>query len=395
MNPSSDPKTVVEAYGQMVASGSIEHDRAQAVLARRLDVLLDRLSAKKLGTKSSSLGWLLGRKRGNDQTPEGIYIHGKVGRGKSMLMDMFFGLAKTQKKRRAHFNDFMADVHERIGAQREAFKEGKSRESDPIGPVGKSIADEAHLLCFDEFTVTDIADAMILGRLSEVLFDAGTVLVATSNVHPDDLYRDGLNRPLFLPFVAKLKAHCEVFELDARTDFRLEKLTRGQAYLSPLGKKASDNMEKAWEMVTQDSEEADPKFKVKGRTFEAIRAKNGACWFGFDQLCREPRAASDFLTITSRFDTVFIEGVPMMDNSVRNEAKRFILLIDTLYDRSTRTIISAAANPHALFTGSGTEAFEFQRTASRLIEMQSQSYLEQFEQRQQAGGAGGGERRAS
>lgn len=377
MGKSSDPKTVVEVYALMVSSGAIGHDRAQAALAARLDQLLDQLSAVKLGSKSSSLGWLLGRREAPDV--KGLYIFGKVGRGKSMLMDIFFALAKTRSKRRVHFNDFMADVHERIRLQREAFKQGKSREADPIEPVGKALAQEAQLLCFDEFAVTDIADAMILGRLSDVMFDSGTVLVATSNVHPDDLYEDGLNRQLFLPFVEKLKGSCDIFELDARTDFRLEKLARGQAYLSPLGKKASQNMEQAWEMVTRGGDEANPLFELKGRRFAAQRAINGACWFTFDQLCREARAAADYIAIAERFDTVFVEAVPMMDNSTRNEAKRFIALIDIFYDKLVRVIMSAQANPHALFTGSGTEAFEFQRTASRLIEMQSAAYLKQFE----------------
>lgn len=371
------PSSVADAYGALVAAGKIESDPAQQRLVIRLDALLAGLSGQRAARKSSALGWLLSSRRKKDG-PQGIYIHGSVGRGKSMLMDIFFKLA-PQPKRRCHFNEFMDDAHERIARQRKDFAAGKTREADPIKPVGRALAHEASLLCFDEFSITDIADAMIIGRLFAVMFDQGTVVVATSNVAPDDLYRDGLNRQLFLPFIDMLKAHCDVFRLDARTDYRLEKIGRGEAYLSPSGEKTASVMRHVWDRLTRGAEKRQAVLTVKGRSFSPRLAAGRCAWFTFDQLCREPRGASDYLAIVREFDTVFIEGVPMMGVSMRNEAKRFITLIDTLYDHDARTVISAEANPHALYQGTtGTESFEFQRTASRLIEMQSEEYLNRF-----------------
>ena len=235
-SPDPDPSSefaramsVRQAYDRLVAEGRVEHDPAQVQLAARLDHLVEGLRDRELSRKSSSLGWLFNRKRSGKGKLKGLYIHGKVGRGKSMMMDMFFAIVPMRSKRRAHFNEFMQDVHSRIHAHRQAYQRGETREEDPIGPVASQIADQASLLCFDEFTVTDITDAMILGRLFTALFDEGCVLVATSNIEPDGLYRDGLNRQLFMPFIELLKQRVDVFELDARTDFRLEKLGDGKS----------------------------------------------------------------------------------------------------------------------------------------------------------------------
>lgn len=373
----SKPESVAEAYTALVQTGAIEEDSAQRALVTRLDTLLLELRSS-LGNrgKSNALGWLLNRRRPSHHGPEGIYIHGKVGRGKSMLMDIFFELLPEGRKRRVHFNAFMAEVHERIARQRHDFAEGLTRERDPIKPVGRALAHEAKILCFDEFSITDIADAMIVGRLFAVLFQQHTIIVATSNVVPDDLYADGLNRQLFLPFIDLLKAHCEVFQLDSRTDFRLEKVSRAEAYLSPLGQRIDSTLRAVWKRLCEGHTEEVVELVVKGRHFSPKHAAGNAAWFTFDQLCREPRGASDYLAIAGRFDTVIVEGVPMMDRGMRNEAKRFILLVDTLYDKGIRAIFTAQANPHALYQAtSGAEAFEFQRTASRLIEMQSEEYL--------------------
>jgi cell division protein ZapE len=375
----SDPasSSVAEAYSRLVAEGAIEDDREQRKLVARLDLLLTLLSRDQVSQKSSALGWLFNKRKRADG-PDGLYIHGSVGRGKSMLMDLFFDRAPGSK-RRVHFHEFMADAHERIARQRKDFAEGVTRERDPIKPVGRALAHEARLLCFDEFSITDIADAMIIGRLFAVLFQHGVTVVATSNVAPDDLYRDGLNRQLFLPFIDMLKANCEVFELDARADFRLEKIARGEAYLSPLGPRAEATMQRVWERLTANLEPCTAVLTVKGRQFSPKAAAGSCAWFTFDQLCREARGASDYLAIVHRFDTVLIEGVPMMDGTMRNEARRFVALVDTLYDQNTRAVFSAQANPHALYQGtSGNEAFEFRRTASRLIEMQSEEYLNAF-----------------
>ena len=369
-------RSIRQAYDRLVAEQRVEHDIAQIELADRLDVLAEAMQGRELSRKSSSLGWLFNRKRNRQGNLKGLYIHGKVGRGKSMMMDLFFSIVQTRSKRRAHFNEFMQDVHSRIHAHRQAYQRGETREEDPIGPVASQIADQASLLCFDEFTVTDITDAMILGRLFTALFDKGCVLVATSNIEPDGLYRDGLNRQLFMPFIELLKQRVDVFELDARTDFRLEKLGDGKSYLSPLGPKAEAGMAALWKMVADGRESGRVELSLKGRKLCIDKTAETAAWLGFDQLCVEARGAEDYLALAARFDTLFIHGVPMMDQSMRNQAKRFILLVDTLYDSQTRVILSAAANPHALYQGtSGHEVFEFQRTASRLIEMQSSQYL--------------------
>jgi cell division protein ZapE len=269
----------------------------------------------------------------------------------------------------------MADAHERIHRHRQEFAAGLAKEADPIPVVAKALASEAKLLCFDEFSVTDIADAMVLGRLFSAMFTERVRIVATSNVPPDGLYRDGLNRQLFLPFVDLLKRNMEVFELDARTDFRLEKIRRGQAYLSPLNDRNAAAMATIWAEMTAGRQAGPVTIRLKGRELVVPKAVGRSAWFSFAELCGEPRGAIDYLAIAERFDTLFIEGVPMMDLSRRNEAKRFILLIDTLYDNGIHAVISAAANPHALYQAtSGVEVFEFRRTASRLIEMQSGDY---------------------
>ncbi|MFZ1814993.1 MAG: cell division protein ZapE [Rhizobiaceae bacterium] len=367
---------VASAYAKLVHVGVIERDGAQAELADKLDQLCLQVSASSLSNKASSLGWFFNRSRKGASAPKGLYIHGAVGRGKSMLMDLFFDCAPVERKRRVHFNEFMQDVHGRIHRQRARFAEGVSREKDPIPVVARELAANASLLCFDEFSVTDIADAMILGRLFSALFDLGCTLVATSNVKPDNLYLNGLNRQLFLPFVDLLKSRVELFELDSRTDFRLEKLSSGKAFISPLGSRTSAAVNALWEMVQDGREEQTVVLKLKGRSLKATRTAGDAAWFTFTELCEEARGAEDYLAITNRFDTVFVTDIPMMDLASRNPAKRFILLVDTLYDNAIRTVFTAAANPHALYQGSsGNEVFEFQRTASRLIEMQSSDYL--------------------
>jgi len=364
------------AYGALVASGAIEEDPAQLELAGLLDTLLVDLDKKHLSSKSSSLGWLFSKGRKSREPVKGYYIWGSVGRGKSMLMDQFYTLVTFPNRRRVHFNDFMVNVHERIHAQRQAFKQGKTKEKDPIPPVARALAREAELLCFDEFTVTDIADAMLLGRLFTDLFDRGVVVVATSNVAPSDLYRDGLNRSLFLPFIETLGDHVRVFELDARTDFRLEKVDHAPVYLTPLGDHTSRAMNAAWKQLTNGGKSQPQSLTVKGRTLKVSRAVDGIARFSFEELCKQPRSAADYLALVREYHTLFVDNVPVMGEEDRNAAKRFILLIDTLYDNRAQLVISAAASPNALYHGRrGTEAFEFDRTASRLIEMQSKDYL--------------------
>ncbi|MBS3647946.1 AFG1 family ATPase [Pseudaminobacter sp. 19-2017] len=367
--------TVRQRYDHLAETGALQPDPAQARVIAALDRLLDCLAAKRLARKSSSLGWLFGRKP-ESKDVKGLYIHGGVGRGKTMLMDMFFDMIPMRRKRRAHFNDFMADVHDRIQKHREARKLGTVRENDPIPPVARSIAEEAQLLCFDEFTVTDIADAMVMSRLFTALFANGVVLVATSNVAPDDLYRDGLNRALFLPFVDVLKQHADVICLDADTDYRMEKLSRLPVYITPLGPEADRLMDEAWDAMTHGHRCAPETIPLKGREIRVPLACGDAARFSFADLCEKPLGARDYLAITDRYSTIFVENVPVLADGRRNEAKRLILLIDTLYDRHVRLVMSAAAPPSELYSGrSGVETFEFERTASRLTEMQSQDWL--------------------
>ncbi len=369
--------SVTKRYDHLVETGAIARDPAQETIAAALDQLIGEISDKRLARKSSALGWLFAKRRKVQEPVRGLYVYGGVGRGKTMLMDLFHELVPVEHKRRAHFNDFMADVHDRIGRHREALKAGETQETDPIPPVAAALAKEAWVLCFDEFTVTDIADAMILSRLFSALFERGVVLVATSNVAPDNLYRDGLNRGLFLPFIGILKDHTCVLELDIDTDYRMQKLNRIPVYMTPDDAAAREQMDEAWNTVVDGQPVEPATLTVKGRSVAVPQASGSAARFAFADLCEKPLGARDYLAIAGAFDTVFIDNVPTMDMKRRNEAKRFILLIDTLYDAEARLFVSAEAAPEALYTASnGTEAFEFDRTASRLIEMQSRDWLE-------------------
>ncbi|AZO04110.1 MULTISPECIES: cell division protein ZapE [unclassified Mesorhizobium] len=377
--------TVRQRYDHLVQSGAVERDPAQEHIVAALDRLIDEISAKRLAQKSSALGWLFAAKRQPREPVKGLYIHGSVGRGKTMLMDMFFELLPVRRKRRVHFNDFMADVQDRIQKHRQARKEGTVKEDDPIPPVARALADEAWVLCFDEFSVTDIADAMILSRLFSALFANGVVLVATSNVAPENLYRDGLNRQLFLPFISLIERNAHVMTLDADKDYRQEKLNRQPVYVTPDDAAAERALDEAWQAMTHGQPTGEATLTLKGRQLVVPRAAGDAARFSFADLCEKPLGARDYLAIAGRFSTVFIDHVPVLGEGKRNEAKRFILLIDTLYDHHMRLVMSAAAPPEGLYTAKrGTEVFEFERTASRLVEMQSRDWLEGWAERREA-----------
>ncbi|CAM5431785.1 Cell division protein ZapE [Mycolicibacterium aubagnense] len=376
--------TVRQRYDHLVETGAVTRDAAQERIVGRLDRLIDEIADKRLAHKSSALGWLFARRPRTPAVVKGLYVHGGVGRGKTMLMDIFFELVPVRRKRRVHFNDFMADVQDRIQKHRQARKEGTVKEDDPIPPVAKALAEESWVLCFDEFTVTDIADAMILSRLFSALFASGVVLVATSNVAPHDLYRDGLNRQLFLPFIAILERHADVVTLDSDTDYRLEKLNRLPVYMTPLGEETGRRMDEAWHAVTHGHASTVVEIPLKGRHVSVPRAVGANARFSFAELCDAPLGARDYLAIAERFDTIFIDNVPVLDQTRRNPAKRFILLVDTLYDTRKRVVVSAEATADGLYAGRAgtTEAFEFDRTVSRLIEMQSKDWLEGWSERQ-------------
>jgi len=363
-------------YAALIAAGKIEADPGQAMLAGQLMALELRLDQHRLARKSSSLGWLFGKRREAGAPLKGLYVYGEVGRGKTMLMDLFFETNAVKRKRRVHFHEFMTDVHERIHAYRQNIKNGALPEQDPIQRAAAAIAEDTWLLCFDEFHVTDIADAMILGRLFTRLFELNVVVVATSNLAPDELYKDGLNRSLFLPFIALLERQCEIVRLEARVDFRLEKLTGMPAWYVPADAKADAALDEAWRRLAAGQVGAPQELVVKGHTVRVPKAAMGVARFSFDDLCRQPLAAGDYLKIAHEFHTIILDRIPVMDYAQRNETKRFIILIDTLYDHAVKLLASAQAQPDALYRGvDGYEAQEFKRTASRLIEMRSQSYL--------------------
>jgi cell division protein ZapE len=363
-----------QQYQALIASGAIEADPAQAQAVEALVALDEKLASYKPASKQGFLGRLFTDKNGGP--PHGIYVHGEVGRGKTMLMDLFFHSSSVAHKRRAHFHEFMADVHERIYGFRQNIARGEIPDSDVIALTAASIFDEAWLLCFDEFHVTDIADAMILGRLFSKLFDLGTVVVATSNVAPEDLYKGGLNRALFLPFIAQIEAHMDVRRLDSRTDFRLEKLAGVKMWIVPADAAADAALDKAFARLTGGALGKPRDISIKGRVLHVPRAANGVARFGFADLCEKPLGASDYLRLARDYHTLMIDHIPMMDYGDRNAAKRFIALIDTLYDNAVKLMASAAAEPNALYQASeGFEVLEFARTSSRLFEMNSESYL--------------------
>jgi len=360
---------VAERYERLAGEGLVMRDPRQAAVARALDGVLDDLAE----TEPSALARLLGRRR--RRKAKGLYVWGAVGRGKTMLMDLFFEAVPLTKKRRVHFNDFMSDVHDRIARFRVEQAE------EPVAAAADAIADEARVLCFDEFAVTDIADAMILSRLFAQLFARGVVLVATSNVAPTDLYRGGLNRQLFLPFIRLLLQHVDVVELDAATDYRLDRLEDHRVWFSP----GEEGFERLWRGLLGEREERAETVPVASRTVRVPRAAGGLARFTFSELCEAPLGASDYIAIAKRYHTLFLEGIPVLTPARRETARRFILLIDVLYDQKVRLVATAEAEPDGLFVAGGDadaareEAFAFARTASRLHEMRSAGYLSTVE----------------
>ncbi|MBN8533638.1 MAG: AFG1 family ATPase [Rhizobiales bacterium] len=366
---------IASRYAELVADGRLDADPAQARAVRYLDELATRLEAHRLARKGSALGWLFGRKE-RPEPLKGLYLWGAVGRGKTMLMDLFHEHLGVRRKRRAHFHAFMADVHARIHDFRQKLKNGEMKGNDPIAPVADALAEEAWVLCFDEFAVTDIADAMILGRLFEALFARGVVLVATSNVEPSRLYENGLNRALFLPFVDLIQNRLDVIRLDARTDYRMEKLQGRKVYHVPADEAAEQALDTAFADLSAGARQQRQEFDVGGRSLVAPCTAGGVARFSFEDLCGKPLGSLDFLAVARHFHTVLLENIPKLDLSRRNEAKRFINLIDILYEHHVKLICSAEALPAQLYRArTGHEMFEFDRTISRLTEMQSESYL--------------------
>ena len=335
-------------------------DPAQQMVAQKFEALNEALS-------SARPGFLTRLFTRDAEIPRGLYIWGTVGRGKTMLMDDFFATAPDLPKRRVHFHAFMQDVH----AARAATKS-----DDVISDIADGIARDAKLLCLDEMQVSDIADAMILGRLFEALWSRGVTIVTTSNQPPDGLYKDGLNRQLFLPFIARLNEMMDVVELSDGRDYRLGRIAADQTYVTPLSPAADARLTELWHTLADGENGRPQEIEVLGRKLAVPYAAHGCCWFEFDALCRQPLGAADYLALARTYGTIFVAHVPVIKASERNEAKRFILLIDTLYDAGTRLVVTAAAAPEKLCT-TGPHKAEFLRTASRLREMQSRSWWEE------------------
>jgi cell division protein ZapE len=360
------------------AAGEVHPDPVQERVVLRLQAVYDRLSAAAAEhpAKPGLLARLgLVRAPKPPDGPHGLYIWGPVGRGKSMLMDLFFADAPVAKKRRVHFHEFMLEVQARLHNRREKLAaEGAPPEADTIVPISREIAQQTRLLCFDEFQVTNIADAMILARLFETLFGEGITVIATSNRKPDDLYKDGLQRDRFLPFIDLIKERLEILELGGEHDYRLDRLRNFDAYLTPSGAWANAKLDEAFRALSGGADGEPRVLRTQGRDVDIPRAAPGVAMAHYLDWCAKPMGAADFLCIAEHFHTVIVADIPKMGPDSQDKASRFVTMIDTFYEKKVKFICSAATAPSGLYV-EGDGAFEFQRTVSRLMEMQSPEYL--------------------
>jgi cell division protein ZapE len=361
--------TVLARYDTLVAGGELKPDAEQRSAALRLTRLQEELEAV---PPRGSLLWRMGRAR--PAPPRGVYLWGGVGRGKSMLMDLFHDALQINRKRRVHFHEFMIEVHDRLRIER------MNEKGDPIRPVVAAIAEETRCLSFDEMIVNNAADAMIMSRLFTGLIDKGVTLLTTSNRVPSELYKDGLNREHFLPFITLIEARLDVLPLNGPHDYRLQRLAGVGTWHVPNGAEATAAVREAFFRLTDYPPEDAAHVPAEdidvsgGRMLHVPKSLKGVAVFSFKRLCAEARGASDYLAIARRYHTVFVVGIPVLGPDNRNEAARFVTLIDALYEHKVKLIATADAEPAALYP-IGDGRFEFDRTVSRLIEMQSQDYL--------------------
>ena len=368
--------SILEDYRSRVGLRELAPDQAQLDLACRLDALSIELKHYRLQPRERPWRRLFGN-GGGRVSPRGLYVWGGVGRGKTMLMDIFHDQAPLGNKRRVHFHRFMQEVHQSLHAIRLKQRSGEVwDDADPITLLCRDVAERATLLCLDEFQVSDIADAMILGRLFEALLGQGVVIVATSNIPPSELYRDGLNRHAFMPFITMLEKRLDVCHLAGAQDYRLEGILGEALYVSPLDPAADQRIDRLWRELTRGAEERRRTLHVAGRTLEAARTAGGVARFSFAELCERPLGPADYIAIAEAFHTVLVTGVRRLPRERHNEARRFTVLIDTLYDRKVRLILSAAAPPDDIFAWAGPGA-DFDRSVSRLHEMRSADYWRQ------------------
>lgn len=357
-------------YRQDLTRPDFHHDPAQERAVRRLQQVYDELLARPQETapkKSGFLSRLLGA--GPEEKPKpvrGLYLWGGVGRGKTYLVDTFYHALPIDRKLRLHFHRFMRKVHDEL-------KQFRDRQ-DPLKGVAGRFAKQARVICLDEFFVSDITDAMILYGLLQALFDNGVTLVTTSNIRPDDLYKDGLQRARFLPAIALIKEHMEILNVDGGVDYRLRFLEKAEIYHSPLDEKADRVLADAFEHVAPEPGRTHVVLTIEGRPITARRLAGGVAWFDFKELCQGPRSQADYIELARLFHTVLISSVPVMDRQMEDEARRFLNLVDEFYDRNVKLIVAAAAPCEELYQGRKLE-FEYRRTVSRLHEMQSHEYL--------------------
>jgi len=359
----------------MVADGALEADPSQLHAVERLQDLWERLRGydPKLAIAGEAAGFmkrLLRRRHAEEYVPTGLYLVGEVGRGKSMLMDLFFDTAEVPRKQRIHFHKFMQTVHARV----HEYKKTHPSVSDPIPPLADRISGEAALLCFDEFQVNDIADAMILGRLFQALFDRGVVVVTTSNTAPDDLFKGQPGRDAFLPFIALIKQRLDVIEMNGARDYRRERLRGLRTWHVPADAMATRELDAAFDRLTGGKPPQPTTLTVMGRTLTIETTADGVARCSFDFLCNQPLGAGDYLAVARSFHTLIIDAIPRLSPDNYDSARRFIVLVDTLYDQRVKLVASAEATPDKLYQR-GENAKMFERTASRLDEMQSEDWL--------------------